>query len=48
MSDESARKRLASHAVEVTERIGLDKVMGMWEEVVRTAALDGKGKTTPP
>ena len=47
MSDESARKRLASRAVEITERFGLDDVMGMWEEVATTAALDGKGKTTP-
>lgn len=35
MSDESARKRLASRAVEITERFGLEKVMRMWEEVLR-------------
>ena len=36
MSDESARKRLASRAMEITERFPLEKVMGMWEEVLRT------------
>jgi len=34
MSDEAERNRLASRAVEVTERFGLEKVMGMWEEVL--------------
>jgi glycosyltransferase involved in cell wall biosynthesis len=35
MSDEPERKRLASRAVEITERFGLEKVMGMWEELVK-------------
>jgi len=34
MSDEAERNRLASRATEVSERFGLEKVMGMWEEVL--------------
>ena len=34
MSDEAERNRLASRAMEVSERFGLEKVMGMWEEVL--------------
>jgi GalNAc-alpha-(1->4)-GalNAc-alpha-(1->3)-diNAcBac-PP-undecaprenol alpha-1,4-N-acetyl-D-galactosaminyltransferase len=34
MSDESERQRLASRAPEVLERFGLEKAMGMWEELV--------------
>ena len=34
MSNESERKRLGSRAVEITERFGLEKVMGMWEAVL--------------
>lgn len=36
MSDESERIRLASRAVETTDRFALDKVMGMWEELLVT------------
>ena len=36
MSDESKRERLGSRALDVNERFPLDKVMGMWEEVLRT------------
>jgi glycosyltransferase involved in cell wall biosynthesis len=34
MSDEPERKRLSSHAVKVSERFGLKKVMGLWESVL--------------
>lgn len=34
MSDESERIRLASKAVEITDRFALDKVMSMWEELL--------------
>jgi GalNAc-alpha-(1->4)-GalNAc-alpha-(1->3)-diNAcBac-PP-undecaprenol alpha-1,4-N-acetyl-D-galactosaminyltransferase len=34
MSDEKERRRLASRAVEVSKRFGLEKVMGMWEAVL--------------
>jgi len=34
MSNEMERKRLGSRAVEISERFGLEKVMGMWEELL--------------
>src|SRR5215216_7070671 len=34
MSDGGQRERLASRAVEVNERFGLEKVMAMWEDVL--------------
>lgn len=37
MSDEAERKRMASRAVEVTERFGMEKVMGIWEAVLSQA-----------
>jgi GalNAc-alpha-(1->4)-GalNAc-alpha-(1->3)-diNAcBac-PP-undecaprenol alpha-1,4-N-acetyl-D-galactosaminyltransferase len=36
MSDESKRKRLASRAVEINERFGVDRIIGMWEDLLRT------------
>lgn len=36
MSDEPKRERLASRAVEVSERFALDKVMGRWEDLLQT------------
>jgi GalNAc-alpha-(1->4)-GalNAc-alpha-(1->3)-diNAcBac-PP-undecaprenol alpha-1,4-N-acetyl-D-galactosaminyltransferase len=39
MGNEAERKRLASRAPEVLERFSLEKIMSMWDELVRTAAL---------
>lgn len=39
MSDESARKSLASRPADVEERFGVEKVMGKWEELLRTVVL---------
>ena len=36
MSDAAERARMSARSVEVTERFGLEKVMGMWEDVVDT------------
>jgi glycosyltransferase involved in cell wall biosynthesis len=35
ISDEGERKRLAVRASEVTERFGIEKIMGMWEALLR-------------
>lgn len=37
ISDERERKRLAARATEVLERFGLEKVMGMWEDIIKNA-----------
>lgn len=42
MSDAGERKRLSERALEVTERFSLDKVMGMWEELLSQVL---KGRT---
>jgi len=34
IGDESERHRLAAKALEVVERFGVEKVMGMWEELI--------------
>lgn len=34
MTDEALYKRLASRAPEVLERFGMEKIMGMWEELL--------------
>ena len=36
MSDETERQRLASRAVEITERFGVEKVMRAWEEMLHS------------
>lgn len=35
MSDDAERKRLAARAVEVAERFGVERIMAMWEDVLR-------------
>src|ERR1700730_11177595 len=34
MADEAERRRLAAKGPEVIERFGVEKVMGMWEEII--------------
>jgi glycosyltransferase involved in cell wall biosynthesis len=36
MCDEAKRKRLAARAPEVIQRFGLDKIMGMWDTLLRS------------
>jgi hypothetical protein len=38
MSDKSERERLSYNAVKVNERFALEKVMGMWEELLKEVA----------
>lgn len=40
MADERERRRLAAHAPQVTQRFGLENVMGMWEDVLSQALSD--------
>ena len=42
MRDEAERKRLASGARQVTERFGIEKVMGMWEEALERGRRKAK------
>ena len=37
MSDAAERARMSTRSVEVTERFGLEKVMGMWEDMLERA-----------
>jgi glycosyltransferase involved in cell wall biosynthesis len=36
MSDESERKHLASRAAEINEQFGVDRIIGMWEDLLWT------------
>ena len=38
MSEPALRQRLAARAPEVLERFGLERVMGMWEEILQQAS----------
>jgi hypothetical protein len=40
MADENERRRLAARAPEITERFGLEKVMGMWETALSQVLND--------
>jgi glycosyltransferase involved in cell wall biosynthesis len=44
MGDERERRRLAERAIEVTERFGLPRVMGMWSEVLTRATQGRAGR----
>lgn len=44
MSDEGERRRLAARAPEVTERFGLKKVMGMWDELLRELTAESASR----
>ena len=46
MGDQQKRRRLAAHAVEVTERFGLPRVMAMWSEVLGKAARRSRATKT--
>jgi glycosyltransferase involved in cell wall biosynthesis len=52
MGDEAARRRLGARAVEVVERYGVDRVLGLWEELLRTvgpsAAWPDPGRERAP
>jgi glycosyltransferase involved in cell wall biosynthesis len=41
MGDETERRRLATKAPEVIERFGMEKVMGMWEELIYDCVREG-------
>ncbi len=38
MSDPDQRARLGNHAMEITQRFGLERVMGMWEDILEPIA----------
>lgn len=38
MSDPDQRARLGNHAMEITQRFGLERVMGMWEDILEPNA----------
>ncbi len=44
MSEPAARARLACHAPEVLQRFSLDRILGMWDEVIDHALRSGHRK----
>lgn len=48
MSEEKERRRLSQAALEINERYSLDKVMGVWEDLLSSASLAGQGRRAAP
>jgi GalNAc-alpha-(1->4)-GalNAc-alpha-(1->3)-diNAcBac-PP-undecaprenol alpha-1,4-N-acetyl-D-galactosaminyltransferase len=48
MDDDTARQRLGARAVEVVERYGADRVLGLWEELLRAVAPPAAGAGRAP
>jgi glycosyltransferase involved in cell wall biosynthesis len=47
MDDEAERRRLGARAVEIVERYGVDRVLGLWEELLRALAPSAAGAAGP-
>jgi GalNAc-alpha-(1->4)-GalNAc-alpha-(1->3)-diNAcBac-PP-undecaprenol alpha-1,4-N-acetyl-D-galactosaminyltransferase len=47
MKDQAARRRLAARATEVTERFGIELVMGLWENLFTALAPGGRQRANP-
>ena len=48
MDDPAERRRLGARAVEVVERYGIDRVLGLWEELLRAVAPSAAGAALGP
>jgi glycosyltransferase involved in cell wall biosynthesis len=44
MSDEIGRRRLAARAPDVAERFGIERIMGLWDDVIGAVASDVAGR----
>ena len=42
MGDDAERKRLGAKAVDIPNKFGLEKIMGMWEELIERVLLERK------
>ena len=47
MDDPAERRRLGARAVEVVQRYGVDRVMGLWEDLLRSLGPQGSGRSRP-
>ena len=45
MDDPAERGRLGARAVEIVDRYGVDRVLDLWEALLRTVALSSAGGT---